>query len=149
MAKIDCNEKIQTDNFHKLLDVVPDLMTIEEAGKSKSDGYMDLNLDVLHRSPEKLVIALSHYHRHPSGDLIADPDMEMVVFLKRERVEALTYQDAFGFRAVATDSADGDKKCQRDLNRFLSQWLSNLIVQGHRITQDVATADACVNGHGK
>ena len=58
MAKIDCNEKIQTDNFHKLLDVVPDLMTIEEAGKSKSDGYMDLNLDVLHRSPEKLVIAL-------------------------------------------------------------------------------------------
>ena len=57
--------------YKKLLDVVPDLLTIEEHGKSKVPGLMDLNMDVLFRTPSKIVIALSHYYKHPSGDMIA------------------------------------------------------------------------------
>jgi len=133
MAKVDSNGKIETQIFHKLLDVVPDLMTIEEAGRSKSDGYMDLGLDVLIRSPERLVIALSHYYLHPSGDMIPDPDMEIEVFLKHERAQALTFQDAFGYQSIDNVEGKRDRSCQRDLNKFLSQWLTNLINQGHRI----------------
>ena len=36
---------IHTRIYHKLLDVVPDLLTIEESGKSKVEGFMDLNFD--------------------------------------------------------------------------------------------------------
>lgn len=57
--------------YHKLLDVIPDLMTIEESGKSIVASYMDLNLDILHRRPDRIIIALSHYYRHQSGDMIA------------------------------------------------------------------------------
>lgn len=142
MAKADSNDKIEADIFHKLLDVIPDLMTIENAGKSRVEGYMDLGFDLLYRSPERLVIALSHYYRHPSGDMIADPDMEIAVFIKREQAEALTYQDSFGFRAVAGGDGECDKHCQRDLNRFLSRWLNNLITQGHCIVPEPAIFDA-------
>ena len=133
MGKVDSSEKIETQIFHKLLDVVPDLMTIQEAGRSKSDGYMDLGLDVLVRSPDRLVIALSHYYLHPSGDMIPDPDMEIEVFLKHERAQALTYQDAFGYQSIDNVEGKRDRSCQRDLNKFLSQWLTNLIIQGHQI----------------
>lgn len=119
--------------FHKLLDVVPDLMTIEGGGKSKVEGYMDLGLDILFRSPEKLVIALSHYYKHPSGDMIPDPDMEIAVFPKLEHAEALAYQDFFGYQSVKDFDGPDSERRQRLLNQFLSQWLSNLIMQGHCI----------------
>ena len=142
MAKVDSNGKIETQIFHKLLDVVPDLMTIEGAGRSESEGYMNLGLDILYRSPERLVIALSHYCLHPSGDMIPDPDMEIEVFLKLERAQALSYQDAFGYQSVDNVEGGRDKACQRDMNRFLSQWLNILIIQGHHIAHETAIADA-------
>lgn len=119
--------------FHKLLDVIPDLLTIEESGKSQVDGFMDLNLDILQRTPERLIIALSHYYKHPSGDMIADPDMEIAVYPSREHAEALTYQDTYSYQSVLIDSGQVNARLQRDLNGFLSQWLTNLIGQGHRI----------------
>lgn len=133
MGKTYCNEKIETEIYHKLLDVVPDLMTIEESGKSKVDGYMDLSLDILSRCPNRLIIALSHYYRHPSGDLIPDPDMEIAVFPQKELAEAMTYQDSFGFWATADYEGEAQRKCLRNLNLFLSQWLTNLIAQGHHV----------------
>jgi len=133
MAIVNASEKIQTMIFYKLLDVVPDLLSIEEAGKSKRAGYMDLGFDVLYRSPEKLVIALSHYYRHPSGDMIPDPDMEIAVFIKQEYAEALSFQDAFGYQSVGSDESCHCNSRQRGMNRFLSEWLSNLIIQGHRV----------------
>lgn len=135
MAMSKSSEKVETNIYHKLFDVIPDLMTIEEAGRSKVDGYMDLGLDVLQRTPDRLLIVLSHYYRHPSGDMIPDPDMEIAVFPKKEIATALTYQDCFGFRAVYGSMAESDRNSQRDMNRFLSQWLDNLIEQGHRILQ--------------
>jgi hypothetical protein len=139
MATANSTDKSSSDIYHKLLDVIPDLLTIEEAGRSKVTGLMDLGFDVLHRSPERLLIALHHYYRHPSGDMIADPDMEIIVIPKLEQAMAMTYQDCFGFQAVE-HGALIDRRCQRDLNNFLSQWLSNLIEQGHCIIPEPANA---------
>lgn len=136
----------------KLLDVVPDLLTIREHGKSKVPGLMDLNFDVLHRTSSKIVIALSHYYKHPSGDMIADPDMEIAVYPDREAAEALTYQDSFGYRVVYHEGNRVDVRAKRELNSFLNTWLGNLIVQGHRIRQPAPAQEsvACsetVGGH--
>lgn len=138
MATNNSSREIHARIFHKLLDVVPDLLTIEESGKSAVPGYMNLNLDILHRTPERIIIALRHYYKHQSGDMIADPDMEIAVYPSREHAEALTYQDTYGYQSVL--GAEGvDAKLQRDLNNFLSQWLTNLIEQGHRIVADDGT----------
>lgn len=136
MANRNSIRDINARIFHKLLDVVPDLLTIEEHGKSVVSGYMDLNLDILHRNPERIIIALSHYYKHHSGDMIADPDMEIAVYPSREYAEALTYQDAYSYQSVLQDEGVVDAKLQRDLNDFLSQWLTNLKQQGHLVKAD-------------
>jgi uncharacterized protein YqiB (DUF1249 family) len=120
--------------YKKLLLVAPDLQRIEESGKSIVTGFMDLNLDILKRGTDKTVIALSHYYRHPSGDMIADPDMEIAVYPGRCMAEALTYQDTYGYRVVYSQGGTMvDVRAKRDLNQFLNQWLDNLIQQGHCI----------------
>ena len=120
--------------FLKLLEVIQDLLTIEVAGKSVVENYMELNLDILHRGPDRIVIALSQYYLHPSGDMIADPDMVIRVNPLEEKAEALSYQDIWGYRQVyVEDGIKVDVKAKRELNWFLNQWLSNLIKQGHRV----------------
>jgi len=114
--------------------VVPNLQSIEESGKSIVGGYMDLNLDVLKRGTDKTIIALSHYYKHPSHDMIADPDMEVAVYPSKCMAEALSYQDTYGYRTVYTNGGMMvDVRARRDLNQFLTQWLSSLIEQGHCI----------------
>ncbi len=136
MATKDYSGETQKRIFHKLLDVIPDLLTMEEHGKSKVDGFMDFSVDILHRTPERIIIALSHYYIHPSGDMIADPDMEVAVYPRCEYAEALTYQDSFGYQSVKLDAGQVNARLQHDLNKFLSQWLTNLIMQGHCIKNE-------------
>lgn len=137
MATVNSSRDIYIRLFHKLRDVVPSLLTIEESGKSKVDGFMDLNLDVIHKRSSRIIIALSHYYRHPSGDMIADPDMEIAVYPTKEMAEALSFQDVFCYRRVyGDDNATEDIKAKKELNAFLDQWLSNLIEQGHSIKEE-------------
>ena len=134
MAGINSSGDLHQRIYTKLQAVIPDLQSIDEHGKSVVAGYMDLNLDVLRRGPTKTVIALSHYYKHPSGDMIADPDMVLAVYSDRAMAEALSYQDSFGYQEVYSQGgAMVDVRAKRELNLFLMQWLNNLIVQGHRI----------------
>lgn len=130
-------DDLQSRIYHKLLDVVPDLLTIEEHGKSVVENTMDLNLDVLQRTPTKIVIALSHYWKHPSGDMIPDPDMVLAVYPGLEQAEALSYQDFYGYQEVyQQEMGRVDTRAKHSLNAFLNTWLRNLILQGHQILAD-------------
>lgn len=125
--------------YDKLIRVLPpEFITKKvEAGKSKVSGLMDLNYDYLREDKEgNPIIALSHYYKHPSGDMIADPDMEIRIFPDMGMAEAMTYQDSFGFRRVYhEDDTKIDLKAKKELNTFLNSWLSNLIRQGHKIKE--------------
>jgi uncharacterized protein YqiB (DUF1249 family) len=127
--------------FYRLLDVIPDLMTLRagDYGRSKVFGFMNLilNLDVLASDSKKIVLALSHLYKHPSGDMIPDPDMQITVFLGDEYAEAQTYQDFYGFRAIEIAAGQVDQRARRELNHFLWSWLGNLIEQGHRVALKV------------
>lgn len=57
------------------------------------EPFMDLNMDVLDRRADHIVIALSHYFEQ-NGDLCADPDMEIRIYPGRCMAEALTFQQA-------------------------------------------------------
>jgi hypothetical protein len=130
--------------YKKLLQVIPDLLKhIEEgkhSGKSKKDpkgGYMDLHFDYLGKDKKgNHVIALSHYFEQ-NADLVPDPDMQIRILPDMEAAEAMTYQDQFGYQEVYPDKGDGieyvDLRRKKELNRFLNQWLGNIIRQGHKI----------------
>ena len=50
------------------------------------------------------MLALSHYYKHPSGDLIPDPDMTLQVLRDAQTAKALTYQDKYRDDVVYPDS---------------------------------------------
>ncbi|MFZ6862804.1 DUF1249 domain-containing protein [Undibacterium sp. Ji67W] len=134
MAQEALHEQIYTDIYQRLLAVAPCLLAINSHGKSEVVGMMSLNLDILTRTPSKLIIALSHYYKHPSGDMIPDPDMMIEVFPDKNVAEALTYQDAYIITEVYGDGGCLiDNTERRSLNEFLHTWLGNLIEQGHSI----------------
>lgn len=136
MAAENTRRDIYARIYRKLKKAVPDLLTIEEHGKSTVPNFMDLNLDVLHKRSNRIVIALSHYYKQ-NGDMVADPDMELAVYPKLEIAEALSYQDSVCYRTIySDDSGTEDIKAKKELNAFLDQWLSNLIEQGHCIKAD-------------
>jgi uncharacterized protein YqiB (DUF1249 family) len=126
---------IYEKNYQKLLQLIPSLLEVNTAEKLNADGYMSLNLDILSRQPKKLLIALSHYYKHPSGDMIADPDITIAIYIEMKYIEVLTYQDCFGYRRVYSDDmAAFSPTSKKELNSFLGQWLTNLLNQGHQIT---------------
>jgi len=49
-------------------------------------------------------------------------------------IEALTYQDCFGYRKVYDDAPMAfSPSTKKELNSFLGQWLTNLLEQGHTL----------------
>ena len=119
--------------YKKLEKLLPELAAGRpKTRKLKAGGFMDLNVDVLYREDQdRVVMALSHYYGHDSGDMIADPDMEIAVMPKRKLAEALAYQDCFGYRRVYPEAGKVDLRAKKELNSFLNIWLSNLLEQGH------------------
>jgi uncharacterized protein YqiB (DUF1249 family) len=118
--------------YEKLLRVAPDVRHILLYAKSSVSGFMDLHLDVLDRTPEYRRIVLSHYWKHPTGDMIPDPDMSIAVFFDREQAEALTYQDAHRYEVAYTKPGEPpDLEVHTRLNVFLERWLGALAEQGH------------------
>ena len=148
MTTISSDGALYQQIYKKLLVVVPSLQRIEESGKSIVSGFMDLNIDILKRGTDKMVIALSHYYKQ-GGDMIADPDMELAVYPTRRMAVALSYQDAYGYRTVYTNGGTMvDVRARRDLNQFLTQWLDNLIQQGHCImsSKGIPALEAVTSG---
>jgi uncharacterized protein YqiB (DUF1249 family) len=123
----------QKEIYKRLVRVIPNLYSIKESGKSEAPGFMDFYLDILQRKGDVLRIAISHYYKHPSGDMISDPDMEILVNRKSETAEALTYQDTYGYQEVYSEDGSCNASCQRSLDEFLLMWLNNLYEQGHKI----------------
>lgn len=112
----------------------------EDARSKVSEGIMDLCFDLLsvtqHGGYKEVRIALAHNYIQ-NGDVMADPDMEVRVFLNDNpelpnAAEALTFQQANPpiYQRVYVDGAV-NTKLKKQLNTFLSTWLSNALAQGH------------------
>jgi len=122
--------------YKRLLKVFPDLegMDVGDYRKVVNEPYMPLNMDVLEDNQYGRVISIAHNYNQ-SGDLMADPDMQVLVSFKKQTVQAMTFQnDGLGVYQECLFFEDGKLLCRqkllKDLNRFLDQWTKNLIDQG-------------------
>lgn len=93
----------------------------------KSKGFMDLNVDRLNEDR----IAMAHNYIQ-NGDVMADPDMEVRIDVKRKVASALTFQqDSLGiYQVVYPEPGKVNLRLKKELNLFLNQWLNNLEKQG-------------------
>ena len=128
---------IYEQNYKRLKKLIPDLDTLPANcyRKSKSNGFMDLSFEVLSRGTDQFICAMAHYFEM-NGDLVPDPDMEIRVVPSMKMVEALTFQDQFGFQVVYPEPGKVNPQVKKELNQFLRQWLGNLIKQGHKLSPE-------------
>lgn len=124
---------VHQKNYEALKAIIPDLDTFKAAKKLSSRGYMDLHIDFLGVDrPGVRRISMAHYFQQ-NGDMVADPDMEILIHLESQMLEAVTYQDQFGYKQVYPQPGMFDPKLKKSLNQFLSTWLKNLRSQGHKV----------------
>jgi uncharacterized protein YqiB (DUF1249 family) len=128
--------------FKCLVELGIDPYNPPEYGKSQPEGFMDLNLDVLHKTTDCVEIALSHYFEQHS-DLVPDPDMQIRIYPATKTAEASTYQDQFGYREVYPEPRKVNVAAKKDLNNFLAQWLKNCLDQGHSFRK---AGEGTING---
>jgi uncharacterized protein YqiB (DUF1249 family) len=122
----------ERDNWEKLLKLVPNLLEITEYQKLTAPGFMDLGIDVLEIQPNYRIIALSHYYKHDSGDMLPDPDVQIRLFPEERRVEVMAYQDVYSYQEVYVEEGVYRAGLKLQLDTFLNFWLGNLLEQGHK-----------------
>lgn len=100
-----------------------------------NDAFMPFCVDCLGPDDggrEGVRYALSHYYKHSSGDMVPDPDMEVLVRHHNRTVEALTFQDIQRYDEVYPEPGKYRPALKKSLNAFLQTWLLNIIQQGHQ-----------------
>jgi len=136
--------------YKRLLKIFPDLegMSVGDHRKVENEPYMPLAMDVLADTEYGRVISIAHNYIQ-NGDLMADPDMQLLINFKKQTAQAMSFQnDGLGIYQECLFFDDGKLMVRmnllKDLNRFLDTWSKNLIDQGFAKaanTQEVCDAD--------
>lgn len=121
------------ENYRKLLQLLPGLHDMRGPAKLTVHGHNDVNIDVIEWHKHRLVLRMSHFIQRAYGSAIPDPDMTLEVYLLAETVGVLTYCDCFGSRKVfCPELMAFSPLAKAELNNFLDQWLTKMIVDGCR-----------------
>lgn len=123
--------------YKKIMKVFPKLSEMDEGDhvKLESDGFMPLSLDILSINDNITIIALAH-NGIQNGDVMADPDMQIMLNNSSKMAQAMTFQNDYVgfFQESVFYNEDGKLKCRPQLmkehNQFLDMWTKNIIEQG-------------------
>jgi len=135
--------------YKRLLTIFPDLqdMDIGEYRKVENGSYMPLSMDVVDDNQYGRIISIAHNFIQ-NGDVMADPDMQILVAFKKQSVQAMAFQnDAVGiYQECIFFNDEGKLMCRqnllKELNLFLDLWTKNLLVQGFvRAAQEQEVCD--------
>ena len=123
--------------YKRLLTIFPSLEAMAAGGYKKvvNEPYMPLSMDILADIEYGRVISIAHNFIQ-NGDVMADPDMQILVTCEKQSAQAMTFQnDSLGIYQECLFFDDAGKllvrmKLLKDLNRFLDVWTKNLVDQG-------------------
>lgn len=118
---------ISNENYKLLQKIAPLIITGESDYMRFTAGehMMPLTIEVIdeHR------IAMSH-HYELNGDMMADPDMEFMIDIDNERLNARTYQqdNLMIYQEIELNNNEViNTDLEKQLNDFTNQWLNNII----------------------
>jgi len=127
----------------KQLGVITDQTPEEATFTTDSSSVMDLTVERIEMPaylPEYIVnescfaLSLAHYSKQ-NGDLLTDPEMVLLIDPKNERVEALTFESTLSgtYQVVYQSNKQYVPIYQKEHNKFLAGWLTNIKNQGHAL----------------
>lgn len=106
---------------------------VENAKTKPGSGFRAVGYDLLTFQGQRASIALSSYWKHESGDMMADPDIQITVDLKTEKAVATAFQQdgVPGIGAIYIDIYPTDEpknaKAEIQVNHFLCDWLQRMV----------------------
>lgn len=121
-------------NYHRLLDLAPNLDLMDGECISERDGRRSLWLRVLEQTPYSTLCQLHEYSRGGGGE-VEEIALTLRVYHDARVADLLSYRNRFGgcevFEARVLEDAALKKK--RELNFFLWKWLGHCLAHGHRL----------------
>ncbi len=129
-------------NYERLFNIAPHIIDKRyNYLKMKADSFMDLSIERIGDNK----ISISHYGEQ-NGDLMADPDMELIIDDDAKTVMPATFRN--DYVGVYQEVYQGDKwipKLSTELTSFLRQWLINIENQGHVVFKAQYTQENMAN----
>lgn len=135
------------ENFIKLRKLIPDIQHIKTTCVSKSDGHLDLHLQILERSKYTTTFLLSYCFDDDSQPHM-EPNLKVRIYHDAELAEVMSGRLHHG-RLVLDNLPSDALKQKWQLNRFLGKWLKYCLRQKHgfSLSSDTVaeTAVICAN----
>lgn len=123
-------------NYLRLQQLIPDLNRLDGYYRSRVAGDCDLHLEILERSRYTITLSLSYFFEE-EGVRIADPDMQIRVYLDGKLAESMSFggdhRHAELRRLSRAHRHELDKRWRRNI--VLNKWLDFLMDQGHLILE--------------
>ena len=123
-------------NYLRLLRLVPELERLDGHYQSHVAGDCSLHLEILERSRYTVTLSLTYFF-YEDGRRIADPDMQVRVYLDGHLAEAMSisgeHRHAEIRRLCGEHRRELDVRWRRNI--VLNKWLDYLGDQGHLILE--------------
>lgn len=118
----------ESRNYHMFARLFPDVLSKKyQYLHLESDGFEPLSLEWL--SGGELSMMQTY---EQNGDLMRDPDMVLRINTEEQTIQAASFeQSSLGLYQEVFTEAGCDMNLMKELDDFLSQWLSNIAVQGY------------------
>lgn len=117
-------------NLEKFIHAVD--ATENHAIKLHSGGYMPLSIERIGFIQRRAVYSIAHYGQL-NGDLMADPEMTIVVDTELRTIEPLSFRNDYMGLSQEVYCDNGRQyrpRLRTDLDDFLWHWIKNIIDQG-------------------
>lgn len=125
--------------YKRIIKIFPDIqmMQVGDCRAIENKPFMPLSLDVIDDFSLGLIIAMSHHALDAaSGDLMCDPDMQILINFELGTATPMSYQnDWLGiYQESLFFGEDGQllyrQELMRDLTILLDMWTQDLLDQG-------------------
>ena len=118
----------ESRNYQTFARLFPDVLSKKyQYLHLESDGFEPLSLEWLSGGE----LSMMHTYEQ-NGDLMRDPDMVLRINTEEQTIQAASFeQSSLGLYQEVFTEAGCDMKLMKELDDFLSQWLSNIAVQGY------------------
>jgi uncharacterized protein YqiB (DUF1249 family) len=123
-------------NFLRLQQLIPELERLDGYYRSSVPGDCELHVEILERSRYTITMSLSYFFEE-DGSRIADPDIQVCVYLDGRLAEATglsgEHRHAHLRRLSRAHRDELDKRWQRNI--VLNKWLDYLMEHGHLVLE--------------
>jgi len=138
-----CLEQICASNYHKLLQLIPDLLAFKDQAIGLAPNKTSLYLEVIEHTPYTMTVELSHCF-NKSLDEFLEPAVRIRVYLDAQLAEVLSDHARASVSRVFKDPGMSLEimNYKWRLNYFLQKWLDHCLNKDYKFSNKNLLSEA-------